>query len=182
MRKVANKFFACVRAFNLNVREKRFCEVSEQWSVIPSGMSLLYLRFVSISNYCLCRDLLVLITIALRLVSIDTNLFLIDSFHLISSSLWLSFLSSTSSGMASTRRTPHNIYTQKRADRQFQDFVQHAKSNNLPIPLAVLPNELASDDNHPNARKKQKLAPGQVHFNFLLFFWSTLILFISSLS
>jgi hypothetical protein len=46
----------------------------------PSRKSLVYQRFISISSYYICCDLPVSITIALRFVSIDTNLFLIDSF------------------------------------------------------------------------------------------------------
>ena len=50
------------------------------WSLSPSRKSLVYQRFVSISSYYICCDLLALVTIALRFVSIHTNLFLIDSF------------------------------------------------------------------------------------------------------
>jgi hypothetical protein len=84
-----------------------------------------------------------------------------------------------------TQRTPHNVYTQKRADQQFQDFVQYSKSKNLPIPNGLASSSKRSqaiDDNHLNAPKRQKIAPGQVHLNFLFFFPSSLMLFFSSLS
>lgn len=94
--------------------------------------------------------------------------------------------------MASRRRcTPHNVYTQKRADQQFQDFLQYSKSKNLPIPDGLTSGSSSSseqfqaiDRNHPNAPKRQRLAPGQVNYDFLLFFQSSLImiLFVSSLS
>ena len=150
----------------------------------PSRKSLVYQRFLSISSYHICRDLPVSITIALRFVSRNTNIFLIDSF----SPVLCDFLKFNHFGaMASrqTRRTPHNVYTQKRADREFQDFVQHSKSKNLPIPSGLASSSKRSqavDDNHPNVPKRQKLAPRQVQFNFLLVFWSSLMLFVSSLS
>ena len=81
-----------------------------------------------------------------------------------------------------TRRTPHNVYTQKRADQEFQDFVQYSKSKNLPIPnLPILASSskrsqaIDDSDNHPNAPKRQKLPLGQVHFNFVFFFRSSLM-------
>ena len=69
---------------------------------------------------------------------------------------------------------PRNIYTQKRADREFQEFLQYAKSKKLPIPdgLLVASSSKRSqeiDGNHPNVPKRQKLAPEQVHFNFPFF-------------
>jgi hypothetical protein len=84
-----------------------------------------------------------------------------------------------------TRRTPHNVYTQKHADQQFLDFVNYSKTKDLPIPHVASSSKRshdshATDDNHPNAAKIQKLALGLVNFTFLLL-WPSLILFVSSL-
>ena len=77
------------------------------------------------------------------------------------------------------RRTPHNIYTEKRAEREFQDFIQHSKSTNVPIPdrlLATSKPPQATDENAPAAPKRQKLTPPEVHQHFLFSIWSFLIL------
>jgi hypothetical protein len=146
----------------------------------PSGKSVVYLTFVSVRIYYIYCDLPMSITF----VSIDKNLYLIDSFS------WLSKVPQVhANSMASrqTRRTPHNVYTQKRADREFEDFIQYSQSKNFPIPNGLAsPSKKRSqaiDDSHLNALKRQRLAPGQVHFNSFRFFQPSLImLFISSLS
>ena len=53
------------------------------------------------------------------------------------------------------QRAPHNIYTEKRAEREFQDFVQHARLRNLPIPGNLLTQ--ATNDNCPTSSKRQRL-------------------------
>ena len=170
----------------------------------PSGKPMFYQRFVSISSYCICCDLPMSITI----MSIDTNLILIDYFSQILSQCTTQKKALTKDfhlkskihtspprlsdvqrfwAMASRQpqRTPHNVYTQKRTDRQFQDFIQHSKSKNLPIPNGLVSSgskrSQAIDNAHPNALKRQRLGLEHVQFNFLSFFGSSLILFFSSL-
>jgi hypothetical protein len=53
------------------------------------------------------------------------------------------------------QRAPHNIYTEKRAKREFQDFVQHARLRNLPILGNLLTQ--ATNDNCPTSSKRQRL-------------------------
>lgn len=62
------------------------------------------------------------------------------------------------------RRTPHNIYTEKRAEQEFQDFVQHARLRNLPIPGNLLAQ--ATDDNRPSSPKRQRLTLQKVRQRF----------------
>src|SRR6267154_1930181 len=52
------------------------------------------------------------------------------------------------------RRTPHNIYTEKRAERDFRDFIQHAGLRNLPIPENLL--SQATNTNRPSSPKRQR--------------------------
>ena len=74
--------------------------------------------------------------------------------------------------MASTRkrRTPRNIYTEKRAEREFQDFIQHSKSKDLPIPerlLATSKRPQATEDSGLTAPQRQRLTPPEVRQIFL---------------
>lgn len=70
------------------------------------------------------------------------------------------------------RRTPHNIYTEKRAEQQFQDFIQHTILRNLPIPESILsPSRLpqVTDDNRvadPKRRKHTLLEVCQLSYFF----------------
>ena len=64
------------------------------------------------------------------------------------------------------RHTPHNIYTEKCAEQEFQDFIQYSKSKNV---LGTLKLPQATNENAPVAPKQQKLTPPEVHqpiFNF----------------
>lgn len=66
------------------------------------------------------------------------------------------------------RRPPRNIYTEEHAEREFQDFIQHARLKNLPIPENILPAPQATVD--PSALKRQKHTPPEVCQNFLIIF------------
>ena len=68
------------------------------------------------------------------------------------------------------RRPPRNIYTEKRAEREFHSFIQHSRLNNVPIPDNLIPpSELpqAGTDNRPSAAKRQRLTPPEVCQTFL---------------
>jgi hypothetical protein len=54
------------------------------------------------------------------------------------------------------RRVPRNIYTEKRAEKEFQTFIEHSRSKNVPIPEQLL--SQATDDNRPADPKRQRLA------------------------
>ena len=45
------------------------------------------------------------------------------------------------------RRVPRNIYTEKRAEKEFQTFIEHSRSKNVPILEQLL--SQATDDNRP---------------------------------
>ena len=64
------------------------------------------------------------------------------------------------------RRAPHNIFTEKRAEREFQDFVQHARSRKLPIPENLLTQ--ATNNNSPTSSKRQRLTLREVRPSKLL--------------
>jgi hypothetical protein len=71
------------------------------------------------------------------------------------------------------RRTPRNIYTEERAEREFHDFIQHSRLANLPIPENLLSrSELpqATDSDHPTASKRQRLTLSEVCQISYLFF------------
>ena len=63
------------------------------------------------------------------------------------------------------RRAPHNIYTEKRAEREFQDFVQHAGLS-LPIPGNPL---TQATNRHPGSLKRQRLTLREVRRIFKFF-------------
>jgi hypothetical protein len=89
----------------------------------------------------------------------------VDSFDIVTD-----FLRHRTMTSKQKRRTPHNIYTEKRAEREFQDFIQHSKSKNVPIPdrlLATSKPPQDTNENAPAAPKRQKLTPPEVHQHFL---------------
>ena len=63
-------------------------------------------------------------------------------------------------GSNQKRRTPWNIYTERRSERELQDFIQHSRSKNLRIPESLfsasdLPQP--TEDNRLAALKRQRL-------------------------
>jgi hypothetical protein len=60
------------------------------------------------------------------------------------------------------RRTPRNIYTEKHAEREFQDFIRRSQLNNLPIPEDLIPPSGLARATNDNRLKRQRLALPEV--------------------
>jgi hypothetical protein len=77
------------------------------------------------------------------------------------------------------KRTPRNIYTEKRAEQEFRNFIQRSRSQNLPI-LEQLLTQTTNDD-RPTAPKRQRLTlpagPAQEVCQKFLVCWAILISF-----
>ena len=57
------------------------------------------------------------------------------------------------------RRPPRNIYTQTHTEQEFQEFIAHSKSKNLPVPEGLdstLKRPQATDGNDAAGRKRPR--------------------------
>lgn len=66
------------------------------------------------------------------------------------------------------QRLPCNIYIEKHAEQEFQEFIQQFRLKSLPISENLLPQ--ATDANHPSSPKRQRYTLLEVCQNFLVFF------------
>jgi hypothetical protein len=114
------------------------------------------MRFVFIYIYSVCYNLSVSITVNLTSLSASVRL------HAFPNPSQYTFLQYTVlllllMAPKQKRRTPRNIYTEKHAEQEFQDFIQHSRLANLPIPKNLLPPSEPSQ-----ASKRQRLAIPEV--------------------